>query len=305
MTTWQHIAPQLRTILRPPSRPANRQRAALYRPEKALFSYPIAPFLDALVVVDDTLTRRFVRIQEREDWDVTPEFLMRQGLANLDPTAGLQQSKEHDGLWLLKPSDGYASSRLLMPGWMEAFADRCEGQPVAAVPISGMLFIADSAKPEAIRELVVQSWMLYSKEALPISPVPYVPHTGFGLKPWTPELDHQLQTELTRAFLYLAGNEYAAQHPLLKEWAAQQESSPFIAPFFMLKRKGVMGGLTVLPERPSLLPMATWVRKGTDDPKSELPLQDWADLVKKGTICAPEPNWNPPRWSVNPSNESG
>lgn len=298
MSDWQTIAPQLRTILRPPSRPANRQRVALYASEKSLFSYPIAPFLDALVAIDHDDTRTFVTNTQLETWGVEPEFLMRQGLANLAPAEGLRQSREHEGLWMLRPSDGYASSRVLMPGWLDAFKDKCIGDPVTALPVAGVVLIADSGREEAMANLVHQAWELYSTEGDPLSPVPYQRHQGFGLKPWTPQDDHPLDSDLTKAFLYLAGNEYAHQQSLLQEWAKTQDPPPFVAPFLMMKRHGAMGGMTVLPGRPSLLPMATWVRQGTEDPKADMPLKTWQELVEDGTIRSPETHWNPPRWWV-------
>lgn len=299
MTDWQINAPRLRTILRPPSRPANRQRVALYKPEQTLFAYPVAPFLDALIVIDEPNTRRFVTEKMVAEWAITPDVLLRQGLSNLAPADGLRQSKEHQGLWMLKPADGYASARLLMPGWLDAFNDKCVGQPIATAPIAGVVLIADTGRPEALAALVEQSWALYASEAVPLSPVPYFNNDHlFSLRPWTAPEGHALEAELTRAFLYLAGNEYAHQQPLLSEWAETQTPKPFIAPFLMMKREGSLGGLTVMPDRPALLPMATWVRVGTDDPKAEAPLKPWPELVEGGLIRAPEDRWNPPRWAV-------
>jgi len=299
MSEWTAIAPTLRTLLRPPSRPANRQRVALWNEDKRLFSYPIAPFLDALIVQDTADKRIFVTQDMVANWSVEAEHILRQGLANLDPTDGLRQSNEHQGLWLLRPEDGYASSRLLMPGFLEAFESKCRGEPVAVVPIEGLLFVADSADLGALEALLSQTWALYSKESTPLSPVPYVKHGTFGLKPWSPTDDSPVQSQLTRAFLYLAGNEYAHQHALLTEWAATQPDPPFIAPFLMMKRGGHLGGMTVLPPRPALLPMATWVRCGTEDPKGDAPLREWEALSKEGIIGRPEDQWNPPRWKIS------
>ena len=291
----EHRSPKTPYHTAPPSRPANRQRVALWDPEKRLISYPNAPLLDALVVQDDTDTRAFITHTMLEHWSVDETVLLRQGLANLDPTNGLRHSNEHKGLWLLRPEDGYASSRLLMPGFLEAFDSKCEGSPVAILPIEGMLFIADSANHAAMSS--VETWELYSKEALPISPVPYVKHEGFGLKPWAPVEDAPVQSELTRAFLYMAGNEYAHQHALLSEWAATQEEPPFIAPFLMMKRSGHLGGMTVMPERPTLLPMATGCAVAQTTP-GDAPLRAWEDLSAEGVIGGPEALWNPPRWRV-------
>lgn len=298
MTEWNTIAPTLRTVLRPPSRPASRQQVALWEPHKRLFSYPIAPFLDALVVRNEAHTRTFINQEMVHHWALDAEVILRQGLSNLDPTNGLRQSNEHKGLWLLRPEDGYASSRLLMPGFLEAFDSKCSGEPIAVIPIEGMLFVADSADLGALEELMRQTWALYSQEAIPLSPVPYVRHEGFGLKPWSPIDECPVQSELTRAFLYMAGNEYAQQHNLLSEWAKQQDDAPFIAPFLMMKRGGHLGGMTVLPPRPALLPMATWVRCGTEDPKADAPLRSWEELSSEGIIGRPEEQWNPPRWRV-------
>ena len=68
--------------------------------------------------------------------------------------------------------------------------------------------------------------------------------------------------------------------------------------FLMMKRSGHLGGMTVMPERPTLLPMATWVRCGTDDPKGDAPLRAWEDLSAEGVIGGPAALWNPPRWRV-------
>ena len=104
---------------------------------------------------------------------------------------------------------------MLMPGWLEAFRDRCVGEPVVGAPVAGAVYVADSAKPKALQELVEQCWELYSKNENAISPVPYVKHSDSTFRPWAPEGEHPLHVALSRAFLYLAGNEYAAQHGLL------------------------------------------------------------------------------------------
>ena len=245
-------------------------------------------------MIDEPDTRRFVTEKMVAEWAITPDVLLRQGLSNLAPADGLRQSKEHQGLWMLRPADGYASARLLMPGWLDAFNDKCVGQPVATAPIAGLVLIADTGCPQALAALVEQSWALYASEAYPYRPSPISITTICS----TTTLDRPRGTRWSRtdrAFLYLLATNMLTNNASLRMGRLKRQSR-LSHPFN--DGEGSLGGLTVMPDRPALLPMATWVRVGTDDPKAEAPLKPWPELVEGGLIRAPEDRWNPPRWAV-------
>jgi hypothetical protein len=288
---------QLRTVLRTHSRPNNRQRLALFRPESRLVSEPVAPFLDALLVLDAPLQRTFVSAADLQQWNLKPQEAFTKGLKQLAPATGLGRSALHPEIWSLDTQDGYASSRLLQPGWLQAFSESCQGQPVAVVPSARVLYVTDSANTEALTVLLDAAWRIYNEEGDPLSPVPLLWNDG-GLRPLVLPPDHPAHTTLQRALLYLAGNEYAQQKSLLDEWQQHLDTSTFVAPYLLRRHHGSLSAFTVLPERETLLPAATWIKLGTEDPRENVEWVHWTTLETNGWLAAPEPNTWPLRWRV-------
>lgn len=205
---WAVARERVLPVLRGVTRPAGSLRAA--RRGLPLVRRPVAPFLSELLVVDHKHTRTYVRVDHLESWGVSADAAWLQARANLHPTVGLGREGA-DGLWSLDPRDGYASSRLFLPGWLAAFADRTHGRPLAVAPHARALVVGDSGRPEQVDALLRLGFSSYREAGDPVSPMLYAPGPAGVAVPWTPPSDHPFHARARRNHLLLAGTEYVNQ----------------------------------------------------------------------------------------------
>ncbi|MFZ5818153.1 MAG: DUF1444 family protein [Bacillota bacterium] len=122
---------------------------------------------------------RYVSVQDLRDWGVSHSTVHVTAVKNLDRlTRGKRVSKldSPDGdrpmfIWNLK--DGYDAARILLPKWLDDFAEVVPGNLVIGVPHRHWL-VALGDGDEQLLELVQKRVQLEHKEAgFPVSPFLY------------------------------------------------------------------------------------------------------------------------------------
>ncbi|MBN2797925.1 MAG: hypothetical protein JXX28_02145 [Deltaproteobacteria bacterium] len=219
---WQLARGQVLPALRTTSRPNGSLRAA--SAGRPLLTRPFAPFLHQLLVLDGERTRTYLKAEQLERWGVAPAAAWITAEGNLPPDTGLKLA---GGLWHLATGDGYAASRLALPGWLRAFSERLGAPAVAAIPHARALWVGTAAQAPALLEQAQAAW---EEAGEPLSPALYTADATGTVRPWLPPPAHPLSARARRAQLLLAGTEYAA-------WADEAEQR--LAPLSLVVRQGL------------------------------------------------------------------
>ena len=179
---WSEAREGLVPVLRPVTAPGSLWRAARMAGGEPL-RFPVCSGLHGLLAWDHPDVRVFLRLEHIRRWGIQPVEAWQAACGNLDPGAGL--APEGAG-WSIRPADGLASSRLLLPGWLAGFRGRVAGEPVAAVPTGRRLQVIGSEDVAGLLALQGESLRLFCAEGEPVSPVLYACKTG-KLAPFEPE----------------------------------------------------------------------------------------------------------------------
>lgn len=113
LAPWAEAAPRIVARLERPG--LARQGGRVARP------WAVTPELWEIVVEDAPTHMRGVLEADAAAWGQEPEALFELGLAQLRRLAdrGPRPRQAAPRLWLLATGDGYAASRLLLPGWLQ------------------------------------------------------------------------------------------------------------------------------------------------------------------------------------------
>jgi hypothetical protein len=180
--TFEQAKPRLSVALRPVSHGAGDTTPLLRR--RAL------PYLDEVVMVHSPRTYLDESCPAR--WNVAEEEIFaaaRAGLAtrvdDLDGASILGRSVMHvpdyDG--------GSLISRMLLDGWLERFADRVGGRPVAFAPSNLMLLVC-ADEPALVAQLFQLAGEEYGRTARPMSPMGYTPDARGRISVYEPPPGH-------------------------------------------------------------------------------------------------------------------
>lgn len=172
-------------VLRPVTAPGSLWRAARAAGGEPL-RFPVCSGLHGLLAWDHPDVRVFLRPDHLARWGVQPAAAWQAACGNLDPAAGLAPDGEADRAgWSIRPPDGLAASRLLLPGWLAGFRGQVAGEPVAAAPTGRRLRVIGSADTAGLLALQEEAIRLFRAEGEPVSPVLYT-CSGAGLAPFDP-----------------------------------------------------------------------------------------------------------------------
>jgi len=296
--TWAEAAKHVLPVLRGPTSPPNAWLAALDNAEAVLVRRPVSPFLHVCVVLDLPRVRLYVNQGHLDRWKVDADEVVRVALDNLPPATGLQPW-ELDGAWTLDSGDGYAASRLALPGWLAAFEDKVRGQPFAVVPDVDTILVTGTGSGLVAEAVLKQAWERFHAAGTPISPIPITVGAGGRPVPWTPPLDHALVHWVHTCQRFGAGHEYRRQQDALEQWLVDHEIADYLATYNILRRKG--GRVTSFaywPDGPTLLPQVDLVVLGPPGSLDESSVVPWSELVDNRIIDEPEPGVHPPRYRV-------
>lgn len=296
--SWRQAARHVLPVLRGPTSPNNAWLAALDRPDAVLARRPLVPFLDVVVVLDLPELRLFVNQGHLDRWSAPVAAAHGAALDNLDPAAGLKPW-EVDGVWTVDARDGYASSRLALPGWLAAFRDQVRGDPVAVVPDAHTILVGGTEGGLPTEALVTEGWRRFHAEGTPVSPIPLTAGQDGVLRWWRPALDHPLVHRIHACQRYGVGHEYRRQQDGLETWLVHRGIADFLAPYNLVRhRSGRMVSFASWPDGPTLLPLVDVVLLGLPGEVDGVPCVPWSELVGAGVIGEPEPGLSPLRFRV-------
>lgn len=209
--TWDEAAEQLLPVLRRCTEPTHAWRVASDR-EHRLVRRPFAPFLSELVVLDLPDLRVFLNAQHLARWGVSEAdaFEAAHSVLADHATSGLTYRQDY-GLWHLDSGDGYATSRLLLPGWLAAFEGQVDGRPVAAIPAARVLMVGGEGDARQLEQMLGIAWEGFRTAGGPLSPVLYTVGDGGLVVPWRPPGSDPHHVATRSAERLLQAYEYAEQ----------------------------------------------------------------------------------------------
>lgn len=210
---WSDARAQLMPLLRRVTEPAHAWYAALADPGNTLVRRPVAPMLHALLVLDLPDTRVFVSRALLDRWGVTENTAFGAALETLGAHAeqGLRRRPEYGGLWQVASDDRYETSRLLLPGFLTAFAGQVPGEPIVALPAGRVALVGGAGSIDQVTTLVDLAERAFCAADNPLSPVLY----AGGLLPWVPPHDHPLRERVLALHALLVAHAYEAQREQL------------------------------------------------------------------------------------------
>jgi len=214
--TWAEARTLLLPVLRRTTEPSSAWSAGQSDPYQQLVRRDFAPNLSAMVVLDLPDMRVYINREHLGSWGVEADEAFQVAHANLTPDAarGLRM-REDFGLLHLDAEDGYESSRLLLPGWLEAFRDNVAGAPLAAVPGRRLLLVGGTESETQVQTLLDIAWQAFRTGGGPLSPVLYTTDGAGRVVPWVPSLDSPFATRARAGQCLLAAYEYSEQRERL------------------------------------------------------------------------------------------
>ena len=296
---WVDASRHLLPVLRGPTAPAKAWEAALDNAEAVLIREPLVPFLDVVVVLDLPELRLFVNQGHLERWLASEDQALGAARENLPPASGLAPWRV-DGVWSLDSGDGYASSRLALPGWLAAFQDRVRGAPIAVAPDANTLLVGGADAGLPTEALLSEAWNRFHGAGTPVSPAPVTVDAEGRVVRWDPPLDHPLVHRVHACQRFGAGHEYRRQQDALAQWLVDHDIADFVAPYSLLRHPtGRVTSFACWPGGPTLLPVVDLVILGPPGSVDDAPAIPWQALVEAGHIGPPEPALSPPRHRVS------
>lgn len=296
--TWAEARGHLLPVLRGPTSPAQAWEVGLRRADARGIRQPLTPFLDIAVVLDLPELRLFLQAGHLYTWGASPAAAFTAALENLPPSTGLQPW-EVDGVWTLEATDGYASSRLALPGWLAAFEGRVRGRPLAVVPDAHTILVGGTEGGLPTEALLSHAWNRFHSAGTPVSPGPITLDADGLLTPWRPPLDHPLVHRVQACHRFGAGHEYRRQQRPLADFLLGRGVPDWVADFSLMRHpSGRVVSFAHWPDGPTLLPRVDLVVLGDPGALDAGPAVPWSELVDAGVLGEPEPFLRPPRWRL-------
>jgi hypothetical protein len=287
---------RLRTVLRCPSlfgAPSGIDE------RQALLVAPGPPLLIEGVVADRGSSMAWLRRDQLADLGLDEAGAFAAARANLAHIAdrGITpyDAYARHPIWQVDSGDGYEASRLLLPGWLAAFADRVEGRPIAAVPHRGALLVSGDGDALAVERLARAARAEYEGSPWPISPALYASNEEGRPVPWLPPDGHPAFRRVRMGHLQLAVDEHATQFEQLPVYLQRARDRAGVAPFEVVGAADGRLASQTRWERGStwLLPAADLVVLADDGEERTVP---WSSVVAG---LEREPRYDPPRWRTD------
>ena len=161
-------------------------------------------------------------------WDMDQEAAFEAAFANLRARSTLPLQSSPQGVFGGAWGDGYDSSRLLLPGLLEAVVG--EGRPVAMVPTRGMLMVCSDQSEAGLDAMLKASIDAMREEKLV---TPRMLRLVDGR--WQDYVPAALSRRLNSLAKHAEGNDYRLQKELLKARAYASGDDLYIASYMVGK----------------------------------------------------------------------
>lgn len=238
---WSDACRQVLPVLRSGTYGAYLEEAAKLVPQP--LRRDVLPFLVELLVVDRPASMAIVTPAKVELWGVPESEVRRSAHENAEAfrnTPLEQYLDRFGGIFTVAetgPNDAYASSRLLLPGWLASMNGKVPGRPLAIVPDRGTLYVAGDADPEAgiwLGETAQREWQASTRA---LSPVVYTVDDAGSVVPYRRPESDSLGRLLRRGEGLLLAKEYAEQKQLLEEIHERDGTDLFVATATLVERE--------------------------------------------------------------------
>ena len=213
--TWAEARRRLVPVLRRCTDPPMAWRAGRIDPANRLVRRELVPFVHEVLAIDLDEVRLLVGRGHLATWGVDDEAALQNARANLASIAaqGLKPRPEY-GLWQLDAGDGYETSRLVLPGFLQAFGAQVGGRPVAIVPANRVLLIGSDA-PASLERLLILGDAVFRRADARLCPVPLTVDLDGKVVPLALPDGSPHRPALQAAQALLAAHEYEAQREQL------------------------------------------------------------------------------------------
>lgn len=301
---WDEARDQLRPVLRAATF-AFSELSELQADDadKAMVRCGALPFLSELLALDRGQSMAYVNHQRLKEWSVAPELAREHAHANL---AAIEHAIEpYDAqagypIWnVLLADDTFTASFLLRPGWLQSFADKVPGRPVAAIPERATMVVSGDGSPAALARLSELAEREWSASPRAISPALYTVDDAGKVIPLELPRAHELAAKVRLSHLRLAGGEYHHQAEVLNERHERDEVDLYVAAYSIIHRDDLPPvSYCVWGEQSEcLLPYTDLVLfVGGEDPDDWHFAVRWSDVAELAGKCwQPAAGLEPPR----------
>jgi hypothetical protein len=289
-TRWREAADDIIPVLRRRSDPPAGVSAGLRNEAHRLVERPLGDFLCERLVYDCDGLRMYLNGAHIKDWGVSPEQCFAVAYDVLDPSFGL--TRLENGTWTLRSGDSYESSRPLIPGWLRAFQQHAEGQPVVFIPHARRVLIVDSRDRDGLARSLALCQREFETEGSPISPRPYAADSAGRLVPWEPEAGDPLFEAVAASRRRLGQYEYNNQRYVLGDEFTGEICK---VELLRLPRSGLLRTICWWSEGETCL-LAPTDMVGLVAAGGERLVCGWADVVNHCGVHLREQDWILPRF---------
>lgn len=265
-----------------------------------LVRFPFLPHLFAYVVIDGDRQMRLLLAEEAQRLSKSHRELLFTALRNLAAKDHTIRELSHSpGVWELACDDGFAASRLLLPGFIAALAGELGGPVLVAVPDPSTLQCARRDHEGAVRALLELAEHAWKQSERGVSPMLYEDADG-EVAPFSPPSEDPLADGVQRARALLLVHAHSEQREAL-ERAAEAEGAPLAIERCGATHHPALGVCTTTrwqPGEETLLPETDLVLLAfAEDEVEQLLVVARDDLHHVvGTRLVPLPDSDPPLW---------
>ncbi|NUO51093.1 MAG: hypothetical protein HOV80_19730 [Polyangiaceae bacterium] len=277
---WEEAAERLEVVLTNP--------VFLTGLRAPLVGIAVAPHVMAYATLDGSLLPAALATT----WEKSFAEILARAIANLERAP--PRLVTDGGLARLETRDGCVASRVLLPGFFDAFEEVVGGRPICAIPEAGTCLLANANDDDAVIHLHEAAFDAWRESSAPLSPVVYQP-AGEGFAPLELHEGHPATPAARRAAALLLASAYADQ-------AASFEGAddrPLFAPFEIAPHEelGVVTCTVAVRGVEALLPETDLVMLREAEDEAGARLVPRATL-ERARLLVPVPDFDPPRFGL-------
>lgn len=239
--TWDEVAPHLVPLLRPAV-----VGGSLATP---LVRAAFAPLVYAYVGLDEPTRIRLVTSMDAGRWGKTHQELVVAALENLSrrehKLEPFDEAADYPN-YHVGAKDELRASRLLLPGFLEAFEAPLGGPAVCAVPDGERCVVGPRDDPKAIEQLYEFALKRWDESEEPVAPMLFTLDDEGDVVPLTLPDDHPAKELEQRATALFLARAYADQKGVL-DAAFEREELPVVVAECSAISHPTLGVLTITP----------------------------------------------------------